>query len=286
MMTSANMFTMEPEDTIPMLQQYYFPPYITLINRYSQQPDKDWAVRRRTLKQYLLEFVLDGVADIILTDETIRVRKGDLFLIRPNQTHTNQGVPSNGYSCISVVFHFGQSMFPLDQVVTPSTHLGSYHNHPIEKLLHQLLQHYRKPDSYHQMICQHMLLSVLIQVAETLGSRKASSPRSKIKLEHVRRYIMEHYRENLSLDDLETMSELSRNYLIQQFKQAFGLTPKQYLNWVRVQKAKELAITTSLTIGEIAERVGYADVHTFGRMFKKQTGTSLSMFCSTLVYDS
>lgn len=285
-MTPEHMFTMEPEDTIPMLREYYFPPYITLINRYAQTPDKNWAVRKRTLKQYLLEFVLDGVADIILTQETFRVGKGDLFLIRPNETHTNQGVPANGYSCISVVFHFGQSGFPLDQVFTPASYLGSYGNHPIENLLHQLLHHYRKPDSYHQTICQHTLMSVLIQASEALGLRKTSSARSKAQLEHVRRYIVEHYRENLALDDLEAISELSRNYLIQQFKQAFGLTPKQYLNWVRVQNAKELAVTTSLTIGEIAERVGYADVHTFGRMFKKQTGTSLSMFCSTLVHHS
>ena len=83
--------------------------------------------------------------------------------------------------------------------------------------------------------------------------------------------------------DLERISGLSRNYLILQFKSVYGLTPFDYLSWVRVERAKELAIQHDLTFTEIAERTGYSDVHTFGRMFKKKTGMSLSQYCAAVM---
>ena len=69
---------------------------------------------------------------------------------------------------------------------------------------------------------------------------------------------------------------------LDEFKKQFGLTPFQYLTQVRVERAKELTIQTNLSIGKIAAMVGFADVHTFGRMFKQQTGVSLSQFSNSL----
>jgi len=103
------------------------------------------------------------------------------------------------------------------------------------------------------------------------------------KMVLVKNHIIRHYRENLQIRDLEKITGLSRDYIIEQFKRTFGMTPIQYLIHVRVEKAKELALYAGLTVGEIAERVGYSDVHTFGKMFKKKTGTSLTQFCSALV---
>jgi YesN/AraC family two-component response regulator len=70
--------------------------------------------------------------------------------------------------------------------------------------------------------------------------------------------------------------------MISQFKKTFGMKPIQYMIHVRVEKAKELALLEGLSVGEIALEVGYSDVHTFGRMFKKKTGYSLSQFSTSL----
>ena len=64
------------------------------------------------------------------------------------------------------------------------------------------------------------------------------------------------------------------------------MTPIQYLIYIRIEKAKELAVQEGLTPSEIAHRVGYSDVHTFGNMFKKKTGISISAFCELLFTDN
>lgn len=98
----------------------------------------------------------------------------------------------------------------------------------------------------------------------------------------LKNHLIEHFDENVVIHDLEKLSGLSQDHLIRQFNKTFGRTPIQYLIHLRVEKAKEYALQSTLSVGEIAEKVGYSDVHTFGKMFKNKTGMSLSQFCSTL----
>ncbi|MDR6549087.1 AraC family transcriptional regulator [Paenibacillus qinlingensis] len=98
----------------------------------------------------------------------------------------------------------------------------------------------------------------------------------------VKNYIIEHFAEEVKIKDLEALCGFSCDYLIVQFKQTYGMTPIQYQIHLRVEKAKELAVHEGLTPSEVAQRVGYSDIHTFGKMFKKKNGTSLSQFCATL----
>jgi AraC-like DNA-binding protein len=63
------------------------------------------------------------------------------------------------------------------------------------------------------------------------------------------------------------------------------MTPIQYQIYLRVEKAKELSVHDGLTPSEVAHHIGYNDVHTFGKMFKKKTGLSLSQFCANLFTD-
>src|SRR5690606_21204194 len=94
----------------------------------------------------------------------------------------------------------------------------------------------------------------------------------------IKNHLLAHYREPLKLEDLEQLTGFSPNYVIRIFKDVIGMTPFQYLRWVRLQKALELAFHTSMTVGEIALEVGYADVHAFGKMFKKSMGSTFSAY--------
>ncbi|WP_317618470.1 AraC family transcriptional regulator [Paenibacillus sp. PL91] len=100
----------------------------------------------------------------------------------------------------------------------------------------------------------------------------------------VKNYLYDNYHRDVQLRELQQLSGWSKNHLLLIFRNYMGMSPMQYLAWIRINKAKELAIQTNLTISEIAERVGYSDVHTFGRMFKKKTGHSLSQFCANLIH--
>lgn len=87
-------------------------------------------------------------------------------------------------------------------------------------------------------------------------------------------YIDEHYMEKLSLDMLADMSFLSKYYFTRAFSRYKGMTPYKYLNSVRLSHARQLLLSTPLSVDEIGWQVGYAGSKNLIRAFKLATGTT------------
>lgn len=88
------------------------------------------------------------------------------------------------------------------------------------------------------------------------------------------RYIEQHLGEDLSLQRLASRFFLSREYVSRKFRQEMGETLTEFVERLRVDKAKRLLGNRTLKIADIAEMVGYADEKYFSKVFKKQTGES------------
>lgn len=91
-------------------------------------------------------------------------------------------------------------------------------------------------------------------------------------LQEVFHYIQENYAAELTLERMAERLKLSSGYLSVYFKRKSGMNFLEYLNQVRIEKAKELLQLTELKVQEIGERVGYTSSNSFFRMFKKWTG--------------
>jgi len=86
------------------------------------------------------------------------------------------------------------------------------------------------------------------------------------------RYIREHYDENVSVAQLAKLENYNLSYFNEWFKHQTGESPGQYLRNVRMEKAKELLLTTQYTILEIALQVGYQNPAAFTRAFAQTVG--------------
>ena len=83
---------------------------------------------------------------------------------------------------------------------------------------------------------------------------------------------------NLSLTSVADIFSISEPYLSSIFKQSLGINFSNYMEGVRIEKAKELLEKTNLSIGEISDHVGYGSANSFCRAFKRVMGTSASEF--------
>lgn len=90
--------------------------------------------------------------------------------------------------------------------------------------------------------------------------------------------INEEFYEELTIDDLARTAMYSKFHFTRLFQRVTGLTPGRFLSAVRLQQAKQLLVTTSLTVTEICHRVGYASVGTFSSRFCDMVGASPSTF--------
>ena len=114
----------------------------------------------------------------------------------------------------------------------------------------------------------------LEQAANILMEKACQAKNSQKKgvVDQVKRYIDEHYAESWRLQDLADHVAMSRSYLAKLFKEETGMTIWNYCMKVRMSRARDLLLTTSLKCYEIALKVGYENSIHFSRIFKQYHG--------------
>ena len=108
--------------------------------------------------------------------------------------------------------------------------------------------------------------------------RKGGKREKKGKIYPASVYIAEHFAEPLNCNELAKLCYLSTSQFYNLFTKQFKMTPLQYRDKLVVEKAKVMLKLEEVTISEIAEILGFADVAYFSRFFKKHVGKSPSEF--------
>ena len=87
-------------------------------------------------------------------------------------------------------------------------------------------------------------------------------------------YIKSHYAEDILVEQVAEEIGKTPNYFSSIFKAEVGIPFREYLNRLRVEKARKMLEETDMMIYEIAQQVGYKDYTYFSQIFKKVTGIS------------
>lgn len=148
------------------------------------------------------------------------------------------------------------------------------------KVLKRFKEQYEKKAKAHQKI--RKLKSELEKVQQSIVDPSCTIYQSnldvKTDIRKVMAYIDEKYNTDLTLEDAAKMLFLNKNYFSEIFKKETGIGFNEYLNKVRMQKAKSLLEIRSLKINEIGDMVGYSDAAYFIKVFKKYYGTTPSEY--------
>lgn len=96
----------------------------------------------------------------------------------------------------------------------------------------------------------------------------------------LKKYIEDHYSQDITLDFLAGKVYLSPSYLSKLFKRETGENISTFIQNVRIENAKRLLLSTNLKTYEVAELVGISDPVYFSRIFKKITGVKPKEFKS------
>lgn len=80
--------------------------------------------------------------------------------------------------------------------------------------------------------------------------------------------------ERLTIDDMARTAMFSKFHFSRVFQRATGVSPGRFLSALRLHEAKQLLVSTSLTVTDISHRVGYTSVGTFSSRFRDSVGVS------------
>ena len=146
-----------------------------------------------------------------------------------------------------------------------------------EALRLQITDYILKPVNYEEFG------SCIDNLKISLFERRVSSAAEPEKQEErtitgLTRYLQEHLAEEVSLSVLAEQFHLNPQYISQLFKSEIGVNFLAYLTSIRMEKAKQLLLTTPLSIAEVAEQSGYGDYRVFTKVFKKSEGVTPSQY--------
>ncbi len=93
-------------------------------------------------------------------------------------------------------------------------------------------------------------------------------------VERVIRAMHENLGEPITIDDMARTAMFSKFHFSRIFQRVTGISPGRFLSALRLQEAKRLLLTTSMTVADISHLVGYNSIGTFSSRFRGSVGVS------------
>jgi len=246
-----------------------------------------------------IAFVRSGCGWHIQGEERTPCEPGDLYVIDLEESH--QFLPENGNSLTvyNLIFHGDfLGIVPIegksfsDPIRNFLLHTFQYRDFShalsakfeqeemilISGLFERMLAEYASHEPGYEELIRAWTVELLVRLFRKLCARRESGTEEPAfksdALADVFAYIRHHYTENISLTKLATFAFVSPKYFSRLFKAHTGLTVSEYTQKLRIQNACGMLKNTDLSVGEIADRLGYSDVKYFSAVFRRLTGIS------------
>lgn len=144
-----------------------------------------------------------------------------------------------------------------------------------EALRLQITDYILKPVNYEEFgaCIDHLKIALFRR-----GASRTEQTQEERPIQALVRYLQEHLGEDVTLAVLAEEFHLSAQYISQLFKSEIGVNFLTYLTNIRMEKAKNLLLTTPLSVAEVSEQAGYGDYRVFTKVFKKNEGVTPSQY--------
>lgn len=124
-------------------------------------------------------------------------------------------------------------------------------------------------------------LSILYKILALLAKQEEAGihPSTFAKIRPAIDYLHENYtQQDFKVEELSRLVELDPKYFRTLFHKNYGMSPKEFVTQLKLERAKELLVEGKNSLTEIAARLGYSDVYHLSKAFKKKTGMTPTQY--------
>lgn len=236
-------------------------------------------IRNRTLTSfYMMTYVKEGTAKLRVGDEVKVIPPGSVILIPPGVEHDQY--KDTGEETEFLWWHF---TYMLEQVVDVLKFLQLPYLYPLEDtdkfeaVFGELMASASAGNGLIAPIVQKAKALELLYILLENGLRHhtaAIERKWSPALVGVLIEMIQHPEKPVSLGQLSAKLHLNATYISNRFKELYGESPIALHKKIVVERVKSLLRQTDMSIREIADTMGYAELSNFTRLFKKYTGVS------------
>jgi len=256
----------------------------------------------RFLYDHELVVVTKGKFLLRVEQEQWEMSAGSFALIPPNTNHVSITTGSPVYrSCI----HFNwlcepapkhpiccyYPKRPAPRLVVPkpafvplTCHVGAFNQSgTIAALLETLFMRWQTRESFQRSLCRGAFIELLVQLLwPKTGRKNAGDPAPQLAIS-AKDLLDNQGQAGGSIQTLLASLGCSYPHVCRLFHKNFGLTPLEYLNAKRLERAKGLLCDPRLTVAEVGYQSGFNDPGYFSKKFRQQTGITPLYYRRSLV---
>ncbi|HEX3075583.1 MAG TPA: helix-turn-helix domain-containing protein [Lachnospiraceae bacterium] len=246
-----------------------------------------------------LVIVLSGTATHIVDNERYIIKKGDVFVINCSTSHGYED-PVNFKIC-NIMFKSAflyRSVSDIKRtagfhalfVIEP--YLAKLHNfysrltlelsdYEIGKrLITSLIDEYTEMEEGYQTFIQAYFMQLVVFLSRRYSLAETKAKDSIINIASAISYMENHFKEQLTLQTLAELANISVRHFSRIFQETYNMTPMNYLLQLRMQNACSLLKNSKHAITDIAYESGFNDSNFFTRQFKKTYGVTPTKYRS------
>lgn len=232
-------------------------------------------------------YVMEGTVCVKTLEKKEVLHAGEGIFINKNVVHMTDQMGECMYKCFifpeqMVSFYPGSPVMRITQTITDNPAIPLIRLswdiawcQEALRILQKLVQiEAEKSKFYYGEVLTNLSMLWLTLLKNVNVPERISETSASIRMRKILTFIEKHYAEDLSLDKIARSAEISNSEALRCFKQTLQTTPYHYLMEFRLQKAENLLIKTSLSIGQIAAMTGFNEQAYFGKCFRKKMNCS------------
>lgn len=209
---------------------------------------------------FLLHYIVDGEGTFCRNGESYRLRKGDLFIIHPEEVTVYTADQENPWHYIWLAFHAQSTPEFLQSWVIRQA--------PVEKSFQQLGM-LTDPETEIGKI-----YALTYEILGQLSRHTDPAPRRNTEYAAYAKALLDaSFMRPIQIQQIAEALHIDRRYLTSLFQAAYGVTPKNYLLNLRLKQAKDF-LDQGYGVAQSAEMAGFSDFSNFSKQFKHVYGTS------------
>ena len=211
---------------------------------------------------YLLHYVLEGEGTFSKDGKTYEVHRGDLFVILPGEVTVYEASRENPWAYYWIGF---QAEKTLDFLAEPVLRQP-----PVRQFFEQARDRNMRPGQ------DDWLFPLIFEVLWSLA-KDAPAPKNRENryAAYARAHLENSFMRDIRIQEIADALHVDRRYLTGLFRQAYGMSPQQYLMQLRLNQARKL-LRQGFGVMETAAMAGFSDLSNFSRQYKRHFGVSPS----------
>jgi len=235
----------------------------------------------RFITYYSLHFVLGGKGEFSQGDYKNTLRPGDIFCLYPQKKHQYYTDPDNCLQMFWLAFEGSQARDLLHGIGLSENapHAADIITEDVHNTINDLVIKFSDIKEKEVLDRISLIYKLFYHLANSAIEKNLvkvidSSNWFKRSIE----YMNTHYAEGISVSDVAKYVGLHRSYFTDAFMKEMNTTPMQYLLSLKMNKAAQMLINTKSPITDIALSIGYSDLYSFSRAFKRAFGLPPKQF--------